>query len=176
MTYRECSLNSINVNIQQKTKTTIIDKHHARCKLVNDNEIIEQTSKVNYFGIKLTNNGNIEWEVSEQLMKANCIIGCLDDCVWRNKYLNRKNKVQIYKSVVRPITTYACEASPDSMKIKGQTQVAEMKVLRKIIVKTRRERIFNENIRHIIFRIYPTGSRTEDTNGTNTLLRWTHKE
>jgi hypothetical protein len=35
------------------------------------------------------------------------------------------------------------------MKIKGQTQVAEMKVLRKIIGKTRRDRISNENIRHM---------------------------
>jgi hypothetical protein len=33
------------------------------------------------------------------------------------------------------------------MKIKGQTQVAEMKVLGNIIGKTRRERISNENIR-----------------------------
>jgi len=71
---------------------------------------------------------------------------------------------------VRPITTYACEAGPDSMKIKGQTQVAEMKVLRKIIVKTRRDRISNENIRHIIFRTFPTGSPAEDMNGTNTFL------
>jgi hypothetical protein len=43
--------------------------------------------------------------------------------------------------------TYACETRPDSMKIKGQTQVAEMKVLRIIIGKTRRDRISNENIR-----------------------------
>jgi hypothetical protein len=35
------------------------------------------------------------------------------------------------------------------MKIKGQTQVAEMKVLRKIIGKTRTDRISNENIRQM---------------------------
>jgi hypothetical protein len=46
--------------------------------VVNDNEIIEQTSKMNYLGIKLTSDGNTEREVSEQLMKANRIIGCLD--------------------------------------------------------------------------------------------------
>jgi hypothetical protein len=45
----------------------------------------------------------------------------LDDCIWRNKYLNKESKVRIYKSVVIPIMTYACETRPDSMKIKGQT-------------------------------------------------------
>jgi hypothetical protein len=102
---------------------------------------------VNYLGIKLTNDGNTEREASEQLMKANCIIGCLDNCVWRNKYLNKETKVRIYKSVVRPTMTYVCETRPDSMKIKGQTQVVEMKVLTKITGKTRRDRISNENIR-----------------------------
>jgi hypothetical protein len=31
----------------QKTKTMVIAKHPVRCKLVNDNEITEQTSEVN---------------------------------------------------------------------------------------------------------------------------------
>jgi hypothetical protein len=131
----------------QKTKTMVIAKQPIRCKLVNDNEIIEKTSEVNYLGIKLMSDGNTEREVCEQLMKANRITGCLDDCVWRNKYLNKETKVRIYKSVVRPIMTYVCETRPDSMKIKGQTQVAEIKVLRKIIGKTRRDRISNEFIR-----------------------------
>jgi hypothetical protein len=127
----------------------VIGKHPVRCKLVNDNEIIQQTSEVNYLEIKLTNDKNTEREVSQHLMKANRIIGFLDDCVWRNKYLNKETKVRIYKSVVRPIMTCACETRPDSMKIKGQTQVVEMKVLRKIIGKTRRDRISDENIRRI---------------------------
>jgi hypothetical protein len=79
----------------------VIAKHPVRCKLFNDNEITEQTSEVNYLGIKLTSDGNTEREVFEQLMKANRIIGCLDDCVWRNKYLNKETKVRIYKNVVR---------------------------------------------------------------------------
>jgi hypothetical protein len=69
----------------QKTKTMVIAKQPVRCKLLDDNEIIEQTSEVNYLGIKLTSDENTEREVSEQLMKANRIIGCLDDFVWRNK-------------------------------------------------------------------------------------------
>jgi hypothetical protein len=43
----------------------VIAKHPVRCKLVKDNEIIEQTSEVNYFGIKLTSDGSTESEVSE---------------------------------------------------------------------------------------------------------------
>jgi len=35
-------------------------------------------------------------------MKANRIVGCLYDCVWRNKHLNKETEVQIYKSEVRP--------------------------------------------------------------------------
>jgi hypothetical protein len=58
----------------------VIAKHPVRCKLVNDNEIIKQTSEVNYLGIKLTNDGNTEREITEQLMKANRIIEYLDQC------------------------------------------------------------------------------------------------
>jgi hypothetical protein len=70
----------------------VIAKHPIRCKLVNNNEIIEQTSEVNYLGIQLTSDGNTEREVYEQLMKANRIIGCLGECVWRNKIKKPKYK------------------------------------------------------------------------------------
>jgi len=43
--------------------------------------------------------------------------------------------------------TYSIETRPERMKIKGRTQVAEMKFLRKIIAKIKICRISNENIR-----------------------------
>ena len=48
-------------------------------------------------------------EVRHQAIKASRISGCLNETIWSNKYLRNEAKVRIYKSVVRPIPTYAAE-------------------------------------------------------------------
>ena len=47
--------------------------------------------------------------------------GCLNYLVWRNKYMRKKTKSEIYKATVCPIMTYALEKK--GRNIKNQTNV-----------------------------------------------------
>jgi len=42
-------------------------------------------------------------------MKAARISGCLYNLIWFNKYMSTECKVRIYKTNVRPVSTYASE-------------------------------------------------------------------
>ena len=42
-------------------------------------------------------------------MSKSKISGCLNEIIWSNRYLRNVTKVRIYKSVIRPILTYAAE-------------------------------------------------------------------
>ena len=61
-------------------------------------------------------------EVKHQAAKPLRISGCLNDTIWNNKHLRKEVKVRIYKSVVRPILTYAAETRPETAKT---TQILE---------------------------------------------------
>ena len=80
---------------------------------------------------------------------ASRISGCLNETIWSNKYLRNEAKVRIYKSVVRPILTYAAETRTDTAKTMQILEVTEMKTLRRIINKTRMDKMRNERIREI---------------------------
>ena len=57
------------------------------------------------------------------------------------------SKIKIYKTCIRPIMTYGIEIREETNKTKSMLRVAEMKNLRTIMGKTRRDRIRNTNIR-----------------------------
>ena len=55
--------------------------------------------------------------------------------------------MRIYKSVVRPILTYAAETRSDTAKTRQILETTEMKTLRRIMNKTRLDKIRNRDIR-----------------------------
>lgn len=143
-----CVAKSFNMVISaSKTKSMTTSKIPTRCKLVVDDKIIQQVMKFNYLGIELSGYGDIELEVRQQTNKALRVAGCLNDTIWKNKYLNSGTKARIYKSVIRPIMTYTAETRPDTEKTKRILEVGEMKILRKIAGKTLLDRERSDNIR-----------------------------
>ena len=68
--------------------------------------MIEKVMEFNYLGVKITSSGNLVKEIKTQAQKAARVAGCLNDFVWRNKYII---KGEMYKATVRPILTYTLE-------------------------------------------------------------------
>ena len=130
-----------------KSKCMVVSKEPRRCKLEIQRKIIEQTMNFNYLGSGLSSNGILHTEVRKQVNKAARIAGSLNDMIWRNKYLRTETKVRIYKSVVRPVLTYTSETRADSSKTKQMLESQEMNTLRRIIGKTRLDRVRNEYAR-----------------------------
>lgn len=67
--------------------------------------------------------------------------------MWSNPYMRKDSKIRIYKTCIRPIMTYGTEVREDTNKTKQMLRVAEMKTLRTIVGKTRRDRVRNTDVR-----------------------------
>lgn len=130
-----------------KTKCLTTSKYPLRCKLVVDDQIIQQEMTFKYLGIELCGFGDVESEVRQQVNKALRTAGCLNDTIWNNKHLRTETKARIYKAAIRPIMTYTAETRPDTTKTKRLLETCEMKVLRKIAGKTLLDRERSDNIR-----------------------------
>ena len=98
----------------------------------------------------------------------------------KNKHLNAASKLQIYKSITRPIVTYGCETWAMTVTEQNRLLVFERRVLRKIYGPTKDNdgawRIkTNEELENLIkkknCKIYKitkiTFGRTRDQNGDN---------
>lgn len=53
------------------------------------------------------------------------------------------------KSMVRPIVTYTLGTRPQRTKIKRMCEAVEIEVLRRIVDKTRRDQVWNQNFRQL---------------------------
>ena len=86
-------------------------------------------------------------DLKNQINKASALSGCLRDIVWSNSYMRTDSKIIIYKTCIRPVVTYSTQVRKDTNKTKCMLSVAEMKILRTIVEKTRRGRVRNTDIR-----------------------------
>lgn len=103
--------------------------------------------KFNYFEIETSSDRNIVREVQTQTNKATRISGYLRDIIWRNKHMTTESKVQIYKTCVRPILTYAAKTCADTTKTKRILKSTEMKTLHTIRGTSMRDQVRSITIR-----------------------------
>lgn len=131
----------------EKTKSAVYGKTAKRCKLVVNNVGVEQVGEFKYLGVNLSTNNNLTQEVKTQAHKALQNAAALNSMVFCNNYMSTSAKVRIYKTCIRPILTYAAECRTDTARTTSISNAAEMLVLRRILKKTRRDRIRNDDIR-----------------------------
>ncbi|XP_057667256.1 uncharacterized protein LOC130900574 [Diorhabda carinulata] len=86
-------------------------------------------------------------DLKSQINKATAISGCLRQTIWANEYMRKDSKVRIYKTCIKPIMTYGIETREETNKTKSMLRVAEMKMLRTKVGKTRVKRIRFTDIR-----------------------------
>ena len=109
-------------------------------------EDIKRASTFKYLGSVVSENGNLDAEVSYRIQ-----------CAWMNwrkssgilcdRRFSAKVKGKFYKSVVRPAMLYGAETWPIKKEQERKLEVAEMRMLRWMCGVTRRDKIRNEWIR-----------------------------
>ena len=52
----------------------------------------EQVVELNYFDVNITSSGNLITDIKTQAQKAARVDGCLNDLVWRNKYMRKETE------------------------------------------------------------------------------------
>ena len=82
-----------------------------------------------------------------QINKASALSECLRDVVWSNLYIRTYSKIRTYEACIRPMKTYGTEELEDINKTKSMLRVTEMKTLRIIVRKIRRDRVRHTDVR-----------------------------
>ena len=124
-----------------------IAKVSIRCKLVVEDNSIEQVMLFRYLCIDISSSHDPVKDLRSQINKASALSGCLRDIVWSNPYMRKDSKIRIYKTCIRPIMTYGTEVREDTNKTKHMLRVVEMKTLRTMVKKIRGDRVRNTYIR-----------------------------
>ena len=72
-----------------------ISKEPLRCKLEIDGRMVEQVMEFNYLGVNITSSRNLVKAIKTQAVR---VAGCLNDLVWRNKYMRKETKLKYTRS------------------------------------------------------------------------------
>jgi hypothetical protein len=101
-------------------------------------------------GVIITNDGRIDKEINNRIKKANQIYYEINNAILGKKEVDPKTKIQIYKSVHIPTLIYGAESWPLTTRHENRIIVTEMKCLRRIVGKTRRDKWRNNRIRETL--------------------------
>ena len=100
-----------------------------------------------YLGTIYTKNGKISEEIKYRIRQATNIYYSINQTIIGKHEINTKTKLQIYNSIYKPTLLYGSESWPINSKIKNQITSAEMKYLRRVAKKTRRDHERSSKIR-----------------------------
>lgn len=110
---------------------------------------LKVTEEFKYLGCIVNQNGKTDSEITNRIRIAGNFYSAIRSIIW-DKHVPTKCKKAIYKSYYTPILTYGCETWTVRKREESRIQAAEMKFLRSILGKTRRDRIRNEEIRRTL--------------------------
>ena len=124
-----------------------------------------------YLGCHITSDRNLYKEVKEQTIKGSKISGHLRDVVWINPFMTIESKMKIYKTTVRPITTYEAETRAETERTKQLLRTTEMKTLKSAIGVTLWDRMRNKDVKdQCNIQDIKNGSECAEKNGAITSI------
>jgi hypothetical protein len=112
-----------------------------------EGEMLEQVDSYTYLGTVISQDGRIDQEVANRVQKANNAYFQMDNIIFGKRELEMKTKTRIYQSVIAPVLLYGSESWPTQEKHVSRITATEMRCERKIVGKTKRDRVRSERIR-----------------------------
>ena len=134
---------------QKKSKVMLVSKkpEGKRLRVECKEEALETVTEYNYLGTIINHDGRIDREITNRVRKATNSYYVIYNTIFGKKEIEKRTKTRIYESVIEPSLLYGCESWPKQQKHLSKVNAVQMKVLRKIEGKTRRDRIRNTRIR-----------------------------
>ena len=97
----------------KKTKIMIFNKRGVTLKnekkIFLDGKILEVVDQYQYLGLKLRPSGSMNFAVDELNTKANRAWFSISKVLYKNKRMEVSKSLQIFDSLVLPVSTYGCE-------------------------------------------------------------------
>lgn len=112
------------------------DTRARRKDLVVEGTTYKGVEKFKYLGCTVTDTNERHEEIDIRIHNALRCSAALHQ-ILVSKLISRRTKIRIYKTVIRPILMYGCEAWTLTLKEENKLLVAERKILRKILGPTR---------------------------------------
>ena len=130
-----------------KSEVMVLSRGEGSCNITaTGGQKLKEVNSFKYLGVNFNDSGIMEKEIDVRLTKYSKNVGLLYPLL-KEREIPQKVKVTIYKTVLRPILTYGCEAWVLIKRLRSKIQAAEMRVLRLILGITLRDRIRNEVVR-----------------------------
>jgi hypothetical protein len=117
---------------QNKTKSHRCTRgNYQMDDLYTNNMRLEQIHSYKYLGSIINIDNCVEEEIRERIMSGNKAYYA-NRLIFKSKLVNRKSKLKIYRTIVRPVVVYGCETWVLKEAIKQKLLVFERKILRGI--------------------------------------------
>jgi hypothetical protein len=132
---------------KQKTKTMVITRNPVQHTIGLVGEQLEQVETLKYLGAFISQDGRIDLEVNNRIAVAGRLYHAISRGFTGNREVSEKTKLTVYRTVYLPTLTYSAESWTLEAKQHSRLQAAEMRYLRRVEQKTRRDKVRNQTIR-----------------------------
>lgn len=109
-------------------------------------EPLKKVEQFKYLGSMISNDGTSGKELNRRIQLGSGFYNIVKDLIW-NPHVPIKCKKTIYQTYFVPIITYGAETWVMKAREESRLQAAEMRFLRSMIGKTRRDRVRNVDVR-----------------------------
>lgn len=131
-----------------KSKILVLSRDEEETvEVVCNGEVLEVVENFIYLGSNINKQGKIDGEIANRIAKANQIYYSICNSIVGHRDVGQETKLHIYKSVYLPTLTYGSESWIMLDKQVSRITGAEMRYLRRVVGKTRRDHVRNERIR-----------------------------
>ena len=111
-------------------------------------EDIEVLESFTYLGSVVHNNGGSGQEVTRRIGLAHGVMNSLNASIWRCRYLCRRTKIRVFKSLVLPVLLYGCETWTLNSDLERRLNVFGTKCLRRIMGYRWNDFVSNQRLLH----------------------------
>jgi hypothetical protein len=115
--------------------------------------IFGRTDVLKYLGVLMTTDNVVTKEIQARLKAGNRCYYALQ-AVLKSRRISRKVKLNIYKTIIRPIVTYACETWVLTRKDELTILIWEREVLRRIFGPVCERECYRMRTNEEVYRIY----------------------